>query len=81
MRRTYLAVAAALLFLSGTAAHALYMRWGKGDPKHPISASFWPKGAEAGNQVWTELSSPVTQRPKAATARAVNQKVTASAVR
>jgi hypothetical protein len=43
--------------------------------------AFWPKGAEAGNQVWTELSSPVTQRPNAATARAVNQKVTASAVR
>lgn len=45
MRGTCLALAAALLLLSGEAAHALYMRWGKGDPAHPISASFWPKGA------------------------------------
>lgn len=45
MRTRWLGLAAALLILSSAAAHALYQRWGKGDPKHPISASFWPKGA------------------------------------
>lgn len=33
----------------------------------PLPA-FWPKGAEAGNQGWTELPSPGTQMPNAATA-------------
>ena len=45
MRTKWLGLAAALLILSSTTAHALYRRWGKGDPQHPISASFWPKGA------------------------------------
>lgn len=45
MQSKWLGLAVALLALSGTAAPALYQRWGKGDPKHPISASFWPKGA------------------------------------